>query len=140
MHLTSMKKVLSPNWSSLIQNQSNFLLSSYKFIYSVKPIEFWEIFTLLLTVCTVRFRKILWPFQKIWNLVPKNWLCIMVEFSIPPSVFNFCKPLVGPFLNWKPASSACNMVSLGRNLPLKVKSSVRPSAFCFHLSAFGRYK
>ena len=32
------------------------------------------------------------------------------------------------------------MVPLCRIWPIKVKSSVRPSVFCFHLSAFGRYK
>ena len=47
--------------------------------------------------------------------------CIMVESSIPPSVFNLCKPLVGPFLDWTLLSSACNMVSFGRNWPIKVK-------------------
>ena len=45
--------------------------SVVKFIYSEKATKFCEIFSLLLTVCTVvrwRFRKILWPSQNIWTL------------------------------------------------------------------------
>ena len=43
---------------------------SVKFMYSEKAAKIWEIFTLLLTVCTVdksigRFRKLLWPAQNI---------------------------------------------------------------------------
>ena len=114
--VTSMKNVLSPNWSSFIQNQSNFLLSSYKFIYSVKTTKFCDIFTLLLTVCTlvkskVKISQNFMPFSEYMNFTINS---LIYEWFLMSIFFDFqtlCKSAAPQLRTSTPATSVTSSSS-----------------------------